>query len=143
MYDLLSTTSQVLTTLFSKSKAAAIASAMINTYQGVTKAIAEYPPPISYAMAAAQAALGFAQINAIRSTSSSGGGGAAPASAHAANPAASSSGSSGASAGGRGNTLYVQGFSADGFFSGEAVRGLAEKLLDYQRDGGKVVLAPM
>lgn len=139
MNDLLSATSQVLTSLFNRSKAAAIASALINTYQGITKAIAEYPPPISYAMAAAQAALGFAQVRAITSQSATGGGGGAAPTA-APTPSIASSPQSSGQAGG-GGTLFVQGFSADGFFSGDAVRSLAQKLLEYQRDGGKVVLA--
>lgn len=54
-------------TMFEINKAASIATAVINTYQGVTKAIAEYPPPLSYAMAAVQLASGMAQVNAIRS----------------------------------------------------------------------------
>lgn len=39
--------------VFGKSKAVAIASALINTYEGFTKALAAYPPPINYAAAAA------------------------------------------------------------------------------------------
>lgn len=143
MNDMLSATSQVLTALFSKSKAAAIASALINTYQGITKAIAEYPPPISYAMAAAQAALGFAQINAIRNTNSSSSGGAAPSVSAPSTPASTGTSSPAGGQGGPGGTLMVQGISADSLFSGDAMRGLAERLLEYQRNGGKVVLAPM
>lgn len=140
MNDLLSATSQVLTTLFNKSKAAAIASALINTYQGITKAIAEYPPPISYAMAAAQAALGFAQVRAITSQSASGGGGGAAAPSAAPTPSAASSSPTGGQ-NGPGGVLSVQGISPDSLFSGDAVRSLAQRLLDYQRDGGRIVFA--
>ncbi len=70
--------------MFRINKLAAVANAVINTAQGVTRALAEYPPPLSFAMAAAQAAAGAAQISAIKSTSFGGGttpsvAGAAPA----------------------------------------------------------------
>lgn len=57
--------------LFEDNKAVAIASAIVSTYQGVAKAIAHYPPPFSYAMAAAQLALGMKQVTSIKSTSKS------------------------------------------------------------------------
>lgn len=52
--------------LFKLGKAAAIANAVINTAQGVTKALSMYPPPLSIAMAAAQAAAGAVQIGQIK-----------------------------------------------------------------------------
>ena len=60
---------------FGKSKAVAIAVALINTYESVTKALAAYPPPWNYAAAAAALAAGLAQVANIRKTTSSGGGG--------------------------------------------------------------------
>lgn len=60
-------------TLFKINKAAAIAQAIVNTAEGVTKALSAYPPPLSFAMAAAQAAAGAAQIQAIRSATFGGG----------------------------------------------------------------------
>lgn len=62
-------------TLFKVNKIAALANAVINTAQGVTRTLAEYPAPINIAMAAITAAAGLAQIQAIRSTQFSGGGG--------------------------------------------------------------------
>lgn len=47
-------------------KAAAIVQAIINTYQGATKALASYPPPFNFIAAAATVAAGFAQVAAIR-----------------------------------------------------------------------------
>lgn len=140
MNDLASTTSQALTTIFKENKTAAIASAIINTYQGITKAIANYPPPMSYAMAGLQAAMGFAQVQQIKNTSksSSGGGSSAPSSAGASTAAASGGGGSG---GGQ-QTLYVQGISKSERFDRETVRHLAQSLIDHQRDGGRVILAP-
>jgi len=64
--------------MFKINKIAGIANAIINTSQGVTKALASYPPPLSFAMAAAQFAAGIAQVNAIKSQSFSGGGSSAP-----------------------------------------------------------------
>lgn len=61
--------------MFEINKAAGIANAIVNTAEGVTKALSAYPPPISFAMAAAQSAAGLAQISAIRSQSFNGGGG--------------------------------------------------------------------
>ncbi len=55
--------------LFNIGKAAAIAQAVVNTAEGVTKAISKYPPPFSGLMAAVQLALGAAQIQTIKSTS--------------------------------------------------------------------------
>ncbi len=69
-------------TMFNLNKLAAIGSAVVNTAQGVTRALAEYPPPLSFAMAAAQAAAGAVQIQAIKSTSF--GGGTTPSAAGAA-----------------------------------------------------------
>lgn len=65
---------QALTTLFPKSKAAAIAEAVINTAVGVTKAFRDVPWPLNIAQAAMVAATGAAQIAAIRSANLGGGG---------------------------------------------------------------------
>ena len=137
MDDLVGAVGSSLTQIFKKSKAAAIASALINTYQGITKAIAQYPPPISYAMAGVQAALGFAQVAAIRSSNESGGGGGAAPTAGAAVPAAAPE-QTGAS---MTQTLMVRGIDPKSLFTGDSVRSLAEQLLQYQRDGGRVILA--
>ncbi len=59
--------------MFRINKLSAIGSAVVNTAQAVTRALAEYPPPLSFVMAAAQAAAGLAQIQAIKSTSFGGG----------------------------------------------------------------------
>jgi hypothetical protein len=74
MESLAGTVSSALGSIFGESKGVAIAQALINTYQGISKAIATYPPPMSGIMAAVQAAAGFAQVAAIRRTTKSGGG---------------------------------------------------------------------
>jgi hypothetical protein len=61
--------------LFNKNKTLAIASALVNTFEGVTKALAAYPPPLSYIAAAGALAAGMAQVQNIKSTTASGGGG--------------------------------------------------------------------
>lgn len=60
-------------TAFKLNKLAAIGTAVINTAQGATKALAEYPPPVSFVMAAAVIAAGAAQISAIKSAQFGGG----------------------------------------------------------------------
>lgn len=147
MDQLLSMTSQTLSAVFKESKGAAIAQALINTYQGITKALATLPPPASYAAAALVAAQGFAQVASIRSTQSNGAGGGRAG-------IGAGSGSSGGSGGGSGGpsqqqpqgalapsqTLTLQGIRPDAFYSGEAIRNLAEALISYQRDGGRIIL---
>ena len=52
---------------FALQKASAIALAIVNTYQGATKALATYPPPFNFIAAAATVASGLAQVATIRS----------------------------------------------------------------------------
>ncbi len=59
--------------LFQIGKVAAIANATINTFEGITKTLAKYPGPLGIALAVAQGAAGFAQIQAINGTQFSGG----------------------------------------------------------------------
>lgn len=67
-------------------KAAAVAQAIINTYQAVTTALASYPPPFSFIAAGAQLAFGLKQVSAIKNTKTpqTSRGGAAPSGAVAA-----------------------------------------------------------
>jgi hypothetical protein len=57
---------------FEAAKAFNIANAVMNTYMGATKALAMYPPPFNFVMAAGVVAAGLAQVAAIRSQSFSG-----------------------------------------------------------------------
>lgn len=52
--------------MFEINKKVQIATALINTYAGVTNALKMYPPPFSFIMAGAQLAFGMAQVNAIK-----------------------------------------------------------------------------
>lgn len=56
-------------------KGFAIGQATINTFQGVTKALAAYPPPFSFLAAAAALAAGLVQVKNIIGTKEDGGGG--------------------------------------------------------------------
>jgi ribosomal protein L12E/L44/L45/RPP1/RPP2 len=133
MDALASSVSSNLSAIFGESKAVAIASALINTFQGITKALATYPPPIAQAMAAIQAAAGFAQVANIRSQTGKGGGSGAGASAASVAPAAIPPQQQ--------QSLFVSGISSDQLFTGDVVRGLVEKIADFAADGGKVMFA--
>ncbi len=60
--------------MFAAQKAFNLAQAIMSTYTGATKALETYPPPLSFAMAAAQVAAGMAQVAQIRAQSFDGGG---------------------------------------------------------------------
>ena len=60
--------------MFSETKALSIAQALINTYAAATLALKSFPPPLSYAMAAATVAAGLQQVGKIKATSYEGGG---------------------------------------------------------------------
>ena len=65
--------------MFEINKVSGIANAIISTHAGITKTLETYPWPLAGALAALHGAAGFAQVDAIRSTSFSGGGsGTAP-----------------------------------------------------------------
>lgn len=143
--DLAGAASNAVSAIFGHTKAGAIAAAIINTAQGVTKAIAD-GGFFGFAKAALVAAAGAAQIAKIKSTNiaggkgSSGGGGSAPsvpAAAAAAEPAQAATPANLPS-----QTITVTGIRPDDMISGEAVRRLAEKLLTFQRNGGMVVFQP-
>jgi len=123
--------SSTITTVFGKSKAAAVASGIINTAVGVTQALRTYPPPLSFVMAGLQAAAGAAQIAAIRSTTESGG---------TAAPAPSSAAPVAAAAPINNSTLYVEGINPGQMFTGAQMRELASSMIDFQKQGGKIVL---
>jgi hypothetical protein len=65
---LASSAASILRSIFGKSKTAAIAAAILDTLAAVSKTLAAYPWPWSLVPAAAAAALGYAQVQKIRST---------------------------------------------------------------------------
>jgi len=64
---ILDSASTILRALFGKSKAAAIAAAIIDTLASIVKTLASYPWPWSLVPAAAAAAVGYANVQKIRS----------------------------------------------------------------------------
>jgi hypothetical protein len=112
--------------IFEKSKGFAIAQALINTYEGATKALSAYPPPFNIAAMAATVAAGMAQVAAIRSTNKSGsggGGGSAAAAPAQAAPAPQQMA-----------TINVHGST----FGRDQVRGLIDSLNDAIGDGAQL-----
>lgn len=61
--------------LFKDSKAGAVASAVMNTYEAATKALASAPPPFGQILMGGTIAAGMAQVKKIISTEKGGGGG--------------------------------------------------------------------
>lgn len=119
--------------LFRINQLAGISNAVISAHEGIAKTMSKYPYPISIGMAALQAAAAFAQVNAIRRASYGGSGGTAPSLAGStAAPATTNVGTT--------HSLYVEGINPSSLFTGATVRDLAQRLIDYQKDGGKVVL---
>jgi hypothetical protein len=117
--------------IFGQSKAFSIAQAIINTYEGFTKALAAYPPPWNYAAAAATLAAGLAQVQKIKSTtkSSSGGGGGG--------------GGGAAAAGASGPTQIPQAVTVNlhgQTFGREQVFGLIDQINEAGRDGKHVIV---
>lgn len=142
--DVLSQASSTLGALFGESKAVAIAQALINTYQGVSKAIATYPPPIAQIMAGLQLAAGMAQVANIRKTTKSSTGGgtsgvSSGATAVAAAPQAVAPQQTTQAEPQRQATtvsLSLRGSS----FGREQMRELFENINEYIKDGGRIHL---
>lgn len=133
---------------FEIGKKAAKAQAVVDTYasaQAAFKSLAGIPiigPALGYAAAGAAVVAGFSRVRAINATSFGGGGGSGGgASSSGGGASVSSAGSSQQSTPQSNGTLTVEGLSVGAILSGDAVAELATTLLDYQREGGRVVLA--
>ena len=128
--------------MFEVQKAAGIAQAIMDTYAGAARALKDYPAPWSYAVAAATTVAGLARVAAIRSqtfggaTAAAGGGGGVSAAS-----VGGVSASNGMASPAGGQNIVIQGIGAGDLFSGDAVRGLIDKLNDAQRNGARVVVA--
>lgn len=129
---------------FEINKAASIANAVITTYEAANNAMAKYPVPINFAMAAATVATGLARVSAIKSQSFGGGGSGGAGAAYAPSGSTAATGQTamqGVQGGGVGQVITIQGVGAGDMFSGESVRGLIDQLIEAQRNGSKVVLS--
>lgn len=133
MLDTATMAASTISAVFKNNKGASIASALINTAVGITKALAQ-GGIWGWAQAGLIAAAGAAQVAAISSTNEDGSGGGSPsvsgqASAQQEAPQVQEQ-----------RTLFVQGFNKNEFFDGETAAGIARSLVQYQRDGGTVVI---
>lgn len=118
--------------LFGESKAFAIAQAVINTAEAVTKTLATYgATPWGLAAAAAAAAAGAAQIAAIRSANKGGGGGGS-------SDVTASSASGAATAPQQQQSVFIN---LNGEkFGREQVLGLIDGINDAVRDGARIMV---
>jgi hypothetical protein len=119
-------------TMFKVNKLAALGQAVVNTAQGVTRALAEYPPPISFAMAALQAAAGAAQISAIKNTQFGGGGRGTTPSAAGGSPVVNDTPVDQEPR----QVVQVRGINPSQLFSG---RQIVDLINAAQKDGAKIV----
>lgn len=137
MQNMLSEAGKHNKTLFEMNKAAGIANAVVSTAQGIAKAFAELPFPLSLGAAGAIAVAGAAQIATIASTSFNKGGGGSSSASSAAVPAVSSDSSSSFS--GEQNTksteISISGIDSNAMFSGEQVRELISAINEELGDG--------
>ena len=126
---------------FQENKGFAIANAVMNVAEGVTRALT-LPFPLNWAQAGAVTAAGAAQIAAI-SSARPGGSGRRPSVGGGNSGAISGGGSTSGAAprdaspsGGQAIHLTLIGHS----FSREQVASLAGQLMEYQKDGGRITL---
>ena len=126
--------------MFNINKAASLANAVVSTYEGINKALASYPPPLSFAMAAAQAAAGFANVRAIASQQF--GSGAAAPSVASTTPAGATAVSP-VGGGGGGGTMGQQVVTINltgEIFGRDQVRGLISQINEAISDGAQLRL---
>lgn len=129
--------------MFAINKAASLVNAVISTYEGINKTLASYPYPLSVAMAAAQAAAGFANVRAIASQQFSGKGTTAP-SVAASTPAGAvpvanvNNGVSGANSSGAGQTVNIN--LQGNTFNRDQVRDLITQINEVISDGSTLRL---
>jgi hypothetical protein len=129
---------------FEIGKKAAAAQTIVDTYasaQSAFKSLSGIPivgPALGAAAAGAAVVSGLARLSAINSTSFGSKSASPPADAPAPSAPAAGGGSSGG--GGSSSTLFVEGIDPTAMFSGEVMRNFAQKLIEFQQDGGQVVL---
>lgn len=119
--------------LFELNKAAGIANAIINTYEGVSKSLSAYPMPLAAVMAASHLAAGLAQVSAIKATSFGSGNagatsvGSAPVTTAPSNIAQISQGQQQTVAQEKPQNVYIN-IDPDANYSGRQLRNLMEQL---------------
>jgi hypothetical protein len=147
MTDLTSGIAQENKAAFELNKAAGIASAIINAYEGISLTLSKYPYPYNIGLAALHGAAAFAQVNAIAGQTFGGGGGRAAPSLAGSTPATpvtpvtSGGGAGGSEVRGGTSLLVLQGLNRADMFDGATVRELALRISEFSRDGGRVQVA--
>ena len=130
--------------MFNIGKVAAVAQALLAGREAIVSSYAAGAriggPPLGAAYAATAAAATAAQIASVRSTTF-GGGASTGGSTGGGGTSAISQGPQQPQQQPIGGTLTVEGVSSSALFSGDAVRELAEELIEFQRRGGQVTLA--
>lgn len=125
-------------------KGISMATALVKGYEAVISAYAAGNavggPPVGVAFAAVAAAGVAAQIASLAAVKPSGTGATPTAPSGSAGDTSAATNQSGNS-GGSQQTLFIQGLSRKSLYGGDAVRELVSHLIQYQRDGGKIVLA--
>lgn len=126
--------------LFEINKVAGIANAVLNAYVGISKTLASYPYPFNLGLAALHAAVAFAQVDAIASSSYTGGGGTAPAlsGSTAAPPTTPVDGGGNAAAPSRTTQINISGVNPNASFSGQQVRDLITAINQQVSDGAQL-----
>ena len=134
---------QTMQSIFESTKVGALATALMKAKEAITSAYAYGNsiggPPVGAAFAGVAGAFQASQIAGMRSQSLSSGGGTPMAGGGGGSMAAMQQAAPQQAA--PQQMLQVSGVSLTDMFSGQVVRELASKLLDYQRDGGRVVFA--
>lgn len=129
--------------LFAIGKAAAAANVIIDTQEAAMKAYkwaAGWGGPVAGGIAAGAAiAAGGIRLQAINSASIGGGGGGVGSSSSAASVPSESQAPQ-QQAPEQSRTLRIEGFNRDQLFTGDQLNSLAEKLVEYQEDGFKLVV---
>lgn len=128
-------------TMFEINKAAGIANAIVNAYEGISLTLKSYPYPINVGLAALHGAAAFAQVSAIRSASFAGGGGGSAPSIAGSTPATPVSNvSSGGGGGATGGLFTLTGFDPNRNYEGEEMRDLFAKIQEHVNNGGRINL---
>jgi hypothetical protein len=131
--EALATVGSALQSAFPEEKAFAIGVATMNLAVAISKALA-MEGPLGWAEVAKIAAAGITLLGTIRSATMSSSGGGVP---------SVGGGSGGAAAQPPAppmQMLTVQGLNAGQIFTGEAMRALAQQMIQFQKDGGQVII---
>jgi hypothetical protein len=122
--------------LFELNKAAGIANAIVNAFEGISLTLKTYPYPLNLGMAAAHAVSAFAQISAIKSASF--GSGAAPSIAGSTPASPVTPVTSGAPSS-AGQLIRIEGRGST--FTTDQVRELIEQINESLGDGSRLTFA--